>query len=107
MFSRLRQLTAATLERPSKFTIDWVLFGAILPLLGAGLVTMHSFLEDNRYFEKQLIWISVSLILFFIMSMIDFRLLRRTSVIVTLFAVSCSLLILVLLIGKTVKGAQS
>lgn len=107
MFSRLRQLTTATLERPSKFTIDWVLFGAVVPLLGAGLVTMHSFLEDNSYFDKQLIWISVSLILFFIMSMIDFRLLRRTSVIVMLFAVSCALLILVLLVGKTVNGAQS
>ena len=47
--------------------IDWVLFSAILLLLGAGLVTMNSFIgESNYFFEKQIIWITASLAIFFV-----------------------------------------
>jgi rod shape determining protein RodA len=87
--------------------IDWVLFLATLPILASGLVTMNSFTGQSYFFNKQLIWIIVSVIIFFIFSFIDFRFLRRTNVLITLFAFSCTLLLGLFLIGKTVKGAQS
>ncbi len=87
--------------------IDWMLFAATLPLLGAGLVTMNSFLGDTHFFQKQLIWILISFGFFFGLSFVDFRFLRRTSVLVGLFAASCCVLIALFTLGKVVKGAQS
>jgi len=90
-----------------KTNIDWVLFFAILPLLGAGLVTMNSFVEDSYFFGRQLIWIAVSLAIFFSFSFVDFRFLKRTDVLVTLFLLSCGLLIFLIAAGQVTKGAQS
>ncbi len=87
--------------------IDWILLLAILPLLGAGLITMNSFTGDGIFFIKQSIWIIISLCLFFILSFIDFRFLRKTWVSVVLFSASCSSLILLFLVGGATKGAVS
>ncbi len=91
----------------SMFQIDWILFLAVLPLLGAGLVTMNSFTGSNYFFEKQLISIGISLVVFFAISTIDFRFLRRTSVIVSLFLLSCLLLLGLFTLGHVSKGAES
>ncbi|MBL7045252.1 MAG: rod shape-determining protein RodA [Parcubacteria group bacterium] len=88
--------------------IDWVLFLASLLLVGAGLVTMNSFVEGaNYFFEKQIIWATLSILIFFVLSFVDFRFLRRTSVIVTLFIISAIILILIFFLGNFVLGAQS
>lgn len=88
--------------------IDWILFSASLLLVGVGLVTMNSFLpSQNYFFEKQIIWVVLSISIFFILSFVDFRFLRRTSVIVTLFVVSTLILALLFFFGDFVKGAQS
>lgn len=87
--------------------IDWILFLSILPLLGAGLVTMNSFTGDGNFFSKQIIWIIISIALFFGLSFIDFRFLRKTWVSVTLFTLSCLSLITLFVIGKVAKGALS
>ncbi len=87
--------------------IDWVLFAATLPLLGAGLVTMNSFTGDSGLFVRQLIWILVSFIIFFTLSFVDFRFLRKTWVSVALFLVSCGVLASLFVIGKVSHGAVS
>ena len=87
--------------------IDWVLFISALLLVGAGILTMNSFVGENYFFENQLIWASLAVGLFFILSFIDFRFLRRTGVIVLLFSFSALLLLLLFLFGDIVKGAQS
>lgn len=89
------------------FSIDWLLFFATVPILAAGLVTMNSFMEKSSYFERQLVWIGLSFVLFFILSFIDFRFLKRTGVLVTLFLISAGLLILLFILGHISKGAQS
>lgn len=94
------------LERGQR-KIDWILFFAILPILGAGLVTMNSFVGDSVFFTKQLIWICLAIGVFFFLSFIDFRFLRRTSVIVTLFLIICGALIALATLGTVTKGAQS
>lgn len=87
--------------------IDWILFLSTLPLLGAGLVTMNAFTGDSIYFYKQLTWICVSLLIFFGLSFVDFRFLRKTWVSVSLFIGSCSVLLLLFAVAQATKGAVS
>jgi rod shape determining protein RodA len=100
-----------TLEENSSSKNSWrpdlYILGAILPILGAGLVTMKSFVGDGNFFGRQLIWIVVALIAFFVSSMIDFRVLKRTSVIVGLYGLSTLALIALFLIGSVTNGAKS
>ncbi len=94
-------------DRESWLGIDWVLVCAILPLLGAGLMTMNSFTDSNQFFIRQLIWIFISFVIFFSLSFVDFRFLRKTWVSVTLFLSSCVLLVALFFIGKVSHGAAS
>jgi rod shape determining protein RodA len=87
--------------------VDWLLFVFLLPILGAGLVTMKSFTEDTPFFSHQLMWIAISFIVFFIFSYIDFRFLKRTDILVFLFLFFSGLLVLLFFIGSTINGAQS
>lgn len=87
--------------------MDWILFGSIIPLVIGGLVTMYSFSGEANLFERQSIWIGVSFFVFFILSFVDFRFFRKTAPVVLVYLSSVSFLLLVLLIGKTVKGAKS
>lgn len=87
--------------------IDWLLLSAVLLLCLAGLVTMNSFMAENSHFDRQAIWIGVSLAVFFILSFGDFRFLRKTGVLVWLFLASSAILILLLILAKATKGAQS
>jgi rod shape determining protein RodA len=87
--------------------IDWVLLLATLPILGAGLVSMYSFIGVNNFFERQLIWIAVSIVACICLSFLDFRVLKKTYAILGLFLVSCGVLTLLFVLGSIVKGAQS
>lgn len=87
--------------------IDWLLFFFILPVLGAGLITMKSFTEATPYFSHQLIWIAISFTAFFVLSQIDFRFLKRTEVLVSLFLIFSAILVLLFIAGHTSNGAQS
>lgn len=94
-------------EKKDNKGIDWILLLSTFPLLGAGLVTMNAFTGDSTYFYKQLSWICVSLIVFFALSFVDFRFLRKTWVSVTLFLSSCTVLVILFVVGQVVKGAVS
>ena len=87
--------------------IDWWLFLAILPLLAAGLITMHSFNGGSSFAFHQFIWICVSVAIFFGASFIDLRFLRSTWVSVTLFSVSTALLLGLFVVGRISHGAAS
>lgn len=87
--------------------IDWPLVTAAILLSLLGLVTMNSFLEESMFFERQLMWIGLSVIVLFSVSFIDVRVLYRTSVIFSLYVFTLILLILVLFFGTVVLGAQN
>jgi len=91
----------------SSLGMDWILFAATIPLLGAGLLTMSSFVGDNYFFTRQLIWIGVSLSIFFIFSRIDWRFLKRSDVLIVFFAIAVVVLLLLFIIGHISGGAQS
>jgi rod shape determining protein RodA len=91
-------------------SIDWLLVFFIVPILLAGLFTMKSFVpteDSGSFFTKQVVSIVVSLIVFFIFSFMDFRFLKRTDVLVTLFLFFSGLLIILFILGHVSHGAQS
>jgi len=90
--------------------IDWLLFAFIVPIILAGLVTMKSFssLENaGDFFSKQIIWVFISLAVFFIFSFIDFRFLKRTDILMFLFLLLSSVLLILVILGKVSYGAKS
>ncbi|MBU6431663.1 FtsW/RodA/SpoVE family cell cycle protein, partial [Patescibacteria group bacterium] len=89
------------------FQIDWVLLLSAIFIAIAGLVTMNSFTGENAYFEKQIIWILISVAAFFILSLFDFRFLRRTAVVISIFSLSFILLAALFAAGSVTKGAKS
>ena len=95
------------MNRKSFQHIDWFLFGAALTISLLGLASMRSFSVDNAFFEKQLIWIALSVGAFFVASLFDYTFLRRTQVIAVLYIVIMVLLGMVLSFGALVKGAQN
>lgn len=95
-------------EKISKIipTIDWVLVGAIIPIIFAGLFTMNSFSDTNIFFNRQIIWITISFLVFFVLSTVDFKFLRKTSIVFGMYITTLIVLFLLFLLGATVKGAQ-
>jgi rod shape determining protein RodA len=101
-------LERAATERVRAFAhIDWFLFAGALAISLLGLVTMRSFSSENAFFDKQIVWICLALIVFFVACLPDYTFLRRTPVIMTLFIAILSLLALVYAFGSVVKGAQN
>jgi len=87
--------------------IDVPLFVSALLISLAGLVTMRAYSGEDIFFERQIVWLSISVAVFFVFSFIDFRFLRRTGVVTLLFAITVLLLVAVFVFGDVVKGAQS
>jgi len=89
------------------YGVDWVLFFATIPLLAAGLVTMHSFVGENVFFVRQIMWIFISILVFFLLSFMDLRFLKRADVLVGLFIFVLAMLSVLLIAGEAVQGARS
>lgn len=88
-------------------SIDWLLVLALVPILGAGLLTMNSFSGHSSIFTHQAVWIAVSFTLFFFLSWMDTSFLKRTSVLISLFIFGCLVLVALFFVGHVAKGAQS
>lgn len=86
---------------------DPILVGAATLLSLLGLVTMYSYLGDNGYFERQIIWIVIALVGMCLAAIPDYRFLRTGSASFLLYVVTVGLLALVLVIGEVTLGAQS
>jgi len=87
--------------------VDWFLFAAALAISLLGLVTMYPFSAGTSFFDRQIIWICISIVVFFAASIPEYGFLRRTSVIAGFFALAMVLLALIFLFGSIVKGAQN
>jgi rod shape determining protein RodA len=87
--------------------VDWILYVSVLFICLAGLFTMNSFSGQSTFFDRQIIWIIISTVIFFSASLVDWSFLKNTRVIVSLFTFSSILLFLLFIAGKVTKGAQS
>ena len=87
--------------------IDWFLLTSALAISFLGLATMRSFSSENAYFDKQIVWIGLALIVFFIASVPEYGFLRRTPVVAGLYVAVASLLAFIFILGSVVRGAQN
>lgn len=93
--------------RKSFAHLDVVLLLSALCIAGLGLVTMNSFTGSSPFFDKQVIWVSIGLGVFSVASIIDWRFLRRTEIVVAMYIGICALLLSLFAVGSVFKGAQS
>lgn len=87
--------------------IDWPLVISAFIISSVGLVTMYSFASENSYFENQIIWVALALVVFVLASMVDYRFLRQSWPVTILYGAAVLSLVLVYVFGSVVKGAQS
>lgn len=87
--------------------IDWYTFGSAVALCALGLLTMNSFNGQGSFFIRQVVWLGIGIGVFFTASLIDWRFLRRRVVAASIYGVLIIPLVLLLLVGETVKGARS
>jgi rod shape determining protein RodA len=94
------------------FNIDWVLFFAAIPLLLAGLITMKSLpspiepsATGDYFFTRQLIWIFLGLIIFFVFSSIDWRFLKSGGLLLALLIINLVFLVFLHFFGASTRGA--
>lgn len=97
-------------DNTKKSSVDWWMFFGIVPIVGFGLVVMNNFIAETgqtNFFDKQIIWASIGFLIILILSRVDFRFLRRTPVVTSIYAASVALLMMVFIFGYTAKGAKS
>jgi rod shape determining protein RodA len=90
--------------------IDWLLVLFMLPIIAGGLVTMKSFnvLENaGSFFDKQVLWVLIGFLVFFVFSSLDFRFLKRTDILLFIFLLNSGILLLLFILGHVSHGAKS
>src|SRR3989344_3926212 len=87
--------------------VDWILLLATFPIVGAVFITMYSFRGASYFAGRQPIWILVALLVCFVASNIDWRFLRRTSVVVLFYSLAVLVLFALFGVGAVSHGAQS
>jgi len=88
-------------------SIDLFLFIPALLLAIFGLLSMHSTNIHALFFERQLLWLSLAVVLYLIIQRFDYRFLRNTNVVMLIFTGVVFLLLLTFGLGSVVKGAKS
>lgn len=67
---------------------------------------MYSPLEDNIFFNRQIIWVLIVVWLFFVAIIPNYRFLRTGNTVFYLYLLTVVLLVLVLFFGETILGAR-
>ncbi len=67
---------------------------------------MDSFVTPNYFFGRQIVWLILGLTICLALSLLDFRFLRRSSVVVAVYVILLVFLLALLLFGEAVRGAK-
>lgn len=92
--------------RPHLF-FDWTLLLPALTLSLLGILTMSTFGQGASLAPRQLLVLMVAIIVYFVLSALDVRFIRRTPVVMTLYILSFILLALLLLLAHPILGARA
>lgn len=87
--------------------IDWIILGSAILMTAGGMTTMYSFRGDEILFQRQLLYLCIAVTSCLVLVMFDFRFLRHTGVVVTIFIFGITLLAGLFFLGHVSKGAQS
>ncbi len=98
------------LDRRLIQNFDWVLFFIIIALAGLSIMNMYSAtyfvkgIGGAKIFKRHICWYAFGFIMFFIMLIFDYHILKQWAY--HIYFVSVLLLLLVLIIGKITSGSQ-
>lgn len=85
---------------------DPILFFSMVGLSLMGLVTMYSHVGDNVFFNRQSVWILLSITTLFLAIIPDYRFLRTGNIVFFLYLIIVFILVLVPFFGDLTLGAQ-
>lgn len=85
----------------------WPLLATAVTLSLLGVLTMNPFDGSSSLAPRQIIFIGIGVLVYAACSIIDMRFIRRTPVIIAMYAISIVLLSMVLVIGHRTMGARS
>src|SRR5690606_38851090 len=91
----------------SRFFFDWTLLLPAVAISLVGILTMSTFGQGASQAGRQLIILCVAVGAYFTLSYLDMRFIRRTPVILALYAISAALLVALLLFVEPVMGARA
>lgn len=86
--------------------IDWNLFIPIIILMTFGLLTMSSFTSDDNVFSRQLIILLISISAFLFFSTLDYRALKNSYILLSLYGLLILALVFIFIIGHVAKGGN-
>ncbi len=90
-----------------KAFFDWTLLLPALALSCLGILTMSTFGQGVSLAPRQILWLLVGTVLYFVLASLDLRFIRRTPVIMSLYVLSLVLLALLLVVAHPVMGARA
>lgn len=96
----------APLNRPHSLFFDWTLLVPAVTLSLIGILTMSTFGQGDSLAPRQLLWLAIATLVYVVISTIDMRFIRSTSVVMALYVVAFILLAGVL-IAHPVMGARA
>lgn len=94
------------MSRYTLSTIDWLSLAAAVVLVIAGILTMSSFTVSDYFADRQVAWLFISLAAFFAASLVDWRFLRRSVIVMTIFLMLLALLASLFFFGQVTRGIQ-
>jgi rod shape determining protein RodA len=87
--------------------VDWYVVLSAVAIALLGLATMQPLSGDGEaFFDKQLLWIGIALVVFLITCLPSYSFLRRTPIVTGLYTTILVLLAFIFVAGTVVKGAQ-
>ena len=89
-----------------RFRFDWTLTGAIVAVMGLGLLNLWSAVRERQFqlFGQQLSWIALGALVFLAVASFDYRIIARLGYI--FYGGGVALLLAVLTAGKVVGGSR-
>ncbi|MBU6490955.1 rod shape-determining protein RodA [Patescibacteria group bacterium] len=93
--------------RRLRFFFDWTLLLPALALSFLGILTMSTFGQGASLAPRQLLWLAISVCVYFGFASFDARFIRRTSIVMTLYFLSFILLAFLLLFAHPILGARA
>jgi rod shape determining protein RodA len=91
----------------SRLFFDWTLLLPALTLSFLGILTMSTFGQGVSLAPRQLLWLFIATGVYFGISFIDMRFIRRTSIVMTVYIVAAVFLALLLVVAHPVLGARA
>ncbi len=91
----------------SRLFFDWTLLLPALVLSLLGILTISTFGEGASLAPRQSLWLVIALGVYFGLSKVDMRFIRRTSVVMTLYVFSLVLLASLILFAHPILGARA